>query len=180
MTDLKKILLIVFLLFFDYPEIISVNKKIKADILHPVHFSYTNVEYIKDEKQFKILFKIFADDFDKIIFKKYGFKLGFENKKSPKNYKKIIKKYINENFKIFINNEEKSVLKYDFHKFKDGEPTFYLYFTSKYKGNIKSVKIRNSLMLDLYLDQKNLLIFNYGKIQKAIKFDNKKVSVIVL
>lgn len=174
---LRKILIVFILLFFDYPEVISVNKKEKRNILHPIHLSYTNVEYFKSENKFKILFKIFTDDFDKIILKKYGFKLEFEKKKEPKHYKKIISKYINENFKIFINNEKISILKYDFHKFKDGEPTLYLNFTYNYKGSIKSATIINTLMTDLYLDQKNLLIFNYKKIQKALKFDKKITSV---
>jgi len=180
LTYLKKIFIIIIVLFLDFSEIISVDNKQSNKKLHPVHLTFTNVEYIEAQNQFKILFKIFIDDFDNIIFKKYGFKLGFEKKEKPKNYEKIISKYINEHFKIIINNKIKLSLKYNYHKFKENEPTFYLYFLSKYKGDIKTVKITNSLMTDLFLDQKNLLIFNYKKIQKAIKFDNKKINVRVL
>ena len=179
MTLLKKIFIITLVLFLDLSKITSINKKQNDKIFHPVHLSYTNVEYIAAEKRFKILFKIFADDFDKIIFKKYGFKLGFEKKQEPKNYKKFISKYINEHFNITIDNKSKLILKYDYHKFKEDEPTFYLYFSSKYKGSLKSLKIKNSLMTDLYLDQNNLLIFNYKKMQKAVKFDLKKITAII-
>ena len=172
-----KILIIIALLFFDYSEITSVNNSIKLNnkTAHPVHLSFTNLEYVSAEKRFLILFKIFADDFDKIILKKYNYVLDFEKKKKNKNYEKFVSKYINENFKLFINNKSNTIVKYDYHNFKEDEPTAYLYFTYKYKGDAKTFKIKNSLMTDLYFDQNNLLIFNYKGMQKAIKFDNKKI-----
>ena len=146
---------------------------------HPVHVSYTNVEYIKDKKQFQILIKIFADDFDRVLKKKYGVYLNLANGEKPKAYEKIIDKYIFEHFKIVIDKENYTKSSLKFIHFELRDKAVWLHYICKYKGKSYNFELWNSLMTDLYEDQTNLLIFSFNGFQKAIMFTNDKTSEVL-
>ncbi len=154
--------------------------KVQEINFHPVHVSYTNVEYNVEKKQFDILFKIFVDDFDKILQKKYNVFLNLEKGKRLKDYDKIISKYIIEHFKIVINNKDYTSARLKFTHSELKEKAIWLRYTSKYKGKSKRFEVRNSLMTDLYRDQTNLLIFSYLTYQEAVRFTNNKTKEILL
>lgn len=146
---------------------------------HPVHVSFTNVEYIKEKKQFQILFKIFADDFDLILKNKYNVFLNLENGEKPNGYEKIVTKYILEHFRIVIDNKDFTESRFRFLNLEFKEKAVWLHYIYKFKGPGDSFELWNSLMTDLYYDQTNLLIFNYNSFQKAIRFTNDKTKEVL-
>ncbi len=152
------------------------NKKAN---FHPVHVSFTNIEYVQDNKQFQILIKIFADDFDLILKKNYNVFLNLQNGKKPNDYEKTVSKYILSHFKIFIDNKDYSSTKLKFSNLELKEKAVWLHYTLKYKGNSTRFELWNSMMTDLYYDQTNLLIFNYKSYQKAIRFTNDKTKEVL-
>ena len=175
MSSLLSVLIIVLNIFSASDRQIEVQET----NFHPVHVSYTNVEYNADKKQFHILFKIFADDFDLIIKKKYNVFLNLEKGKTPEGYDKIISKYILEHFKIVVDNKDYTKTRLKFINLELKEKAVWFNYTYKYKGNSKHFELWNSLMTDLYYDQTNLLIFNYHSFQKAIRFTNDKTKEVL-
>ncbi len=153
--------------------------EVRETNFHPVHVSFTNVEYIEDKKQFQILFKVFADDFDLILKKKYNIYLNFENGKKPNGYEKVVTKYILEHFKIVVDNKDLTASKLRFLNLEFKEKAVWLHYIYKFKGQGNRFELWNSLMTDLYLDQTNLLIFNYNSFQKAIRFTNDKTKEVL-
>ena len=145
-------------------------------LLHPVHVSYTNVEYMQDKKEFHILFKIFVDDFDKILLQKYHVNLELTAGKKKSGYEKYMSKYLLEHFKIIIDNKDftKSRLKFSHSEIR--EKAIWLYYNYKYSGKSANFEIWNSIMTDLYRDQTNLLIFTFYDYQQAINFTNSYVK----
>ncbi len=142
---------------------------------HPVHVSYTNVEYDKQTKEFKMLFKIFVDDFDKILQQKYGVNLELQAGKKKAGYQEYVSKYLSEHFKIFAGNKEITKNKLKFSHSEIREKAIWLYYNCKYNGKSAKFEIWNSLMTDLYRDQTNLLIFTYLDNQTAFRFTNKLI-----
>ena len=143
---------------------------------HPIHLSITNVDYNQSKKKFEISFKMFTDDFQQIIFQKYAVKINLKNINDDKKSCEYINKYINEHFSLIINTQ--NIFLEDM-KFKNSEikdDNLWLYYEIKYNKQATNVEIRNSLMLDLYRDQKNLLIFTYKKTQKAFTFTEKNTK----
>ena len=159
-------------LFGNFTKVSNFDKVKK----HPIHVSVTNIDYNSKSKLFDISVKLFADDFSKILNSKYRTKINFENKN--KNDNRYVDKYIKENLKLFLNNKNinNKKLKLTQVKYKKVENVVWLYYKYKYSENPKKVKIINTLMNDLYRDQKNLLIFTYKKTQKAFKFDKSKTT----
>ncbi len=170
-----------FILFVVFGTLSSGNGDFeeKSANFHPVHVSFTSVEYNTDKKQFNILFKIFADDFDRIIDKKYNVFLNLENGHKPDGYDKIVSKYILEHFKIVVDNKDYTVSRLKFTHLELKEKAIWLHYIYKYKGDSVHFELWNSLMTDLYYDQTNLLIFNYHSFQKAIRFTNDKTKEVL-
>jgi len=153
-----------------YFENLHKNKK------HPVHVTVCNIEYVDAEKEFNISFKIFADDFEKIVKQKYNIDLNLGKNNESKDCVSYINLYVFEHFSLFVNDIEKSGKKLIFDKFEIKDLAVWIFYKFKIKNEIKNVKIINSLMTDMYFDQKNLLIFSYKTEEKAFTFDNKTIE----
>jgi len=142
---------------------------ISLSFIHPIHISLTNIDYNENTKSFTIAIKIFTDDFESILKKKYGIDIKMNNE-FDENSKKYINKYITENFDFTINNKKVAASQLNFLRKETNFEAVWLYYELKNINNIKSIKLRSSFLDDLYPDQKNLLIFNYKKVKKAFKF----------
>ena len=144
--------------------------------LHPIHLTVTNIEYNPKTKNLDISIRLFINDFEKILYIQNGVQTNICSENENHNADKLINNYITNHLRIEINNETISSKKFILKKKKKEDITLWLYYSIKYKKSIKSVKIENSLMDDLYKDQKNLLIFTYKNQQKPMKFDVKHTS----
>jgi hypothetical protein len=140
-----------------------------SNIPHPVHLSYTNIEYNKEKEKFEILFKFYVDDFDLALKLKYGNDLALQAGKWEKSYEQIIGNYILEHFKLIIKGKDKTKSRLKFVKKELNENEICLYYDFNAKEKSNTFEVHNSFLTDLYYDQHNLLIFTYLEYQKAIK-----------
>ncbi len=148
--------------------------KFEKKVLHPVHISFTTIEYFEKEHQYKILFKIFADDFDLILNTLYNKNIQLAAGKWEKSYLEPINSYISNNFKLIDSNDKTLVLKFDRKEFK--EKAVCLYYKVKRKAKKGKFRVLNKLILDLYPDQKNLLIFVFDGKTEAIQFGHNDIE----
>ncbi len=139
-------------------------------ICHPVHFSVVNMEYNIQKEVFDISFKLFFDDFEKIINKNYNIVLNLGKDNQLRDCNRYIDKYIKKNFIVVFDkkNAGKKMMQEKFN-IKSDEKSIWIYYTLKSKIPHK-VLVRNTLMNDLYNDQKNLFIFTVESFQEAKKF----------
>ncbi len=162
--EMKYILLIP--LFF-FANNNSNEKSVKA---HPIHLSVTTVEWSETEG-FKISIRLFTDDFEKIINRNYNTQLflGLENENSSAGVfiDKYIKSHLDLEFDQASFNLKNMILTSREHTEKN--VTWLKYSLQKpFRPQLTSVK--NSLMTDLYPDQKNLFMYKNHNINKNIIF----------
>lgn len=175
----KTLNILIFFSLLTYPIIAnSVNNRDSKDttsrplnILHPVHISFTNIDYNEAQDKFEILFKLFIDDFDEILKTRYGKNLNLTGGRWENNYIETINQYMLEHFKLIINKKDKTKSALKFVKKETAEDAIWLYYDFITKEKNNTFEVHNSLMTDLFMDQKNLLIFTYKGKQKALKFD---------
>ena len=84
--------------------------------------------------------------------------------------------YIADNLQISINDKQlkKNKLKLTSRRLED--IVLWLDFKIKFNKKIKKVEIANTILTQLYADQKNLLIFTYKENQTAIEFNILKTK----
>ncbi len=142
---------------------------------HPVHVALTSIEYRKENREFNVAFKIFWDDLEKVIAEKYNVGLKLEKPDENPEEKKFLDKYIGENFRFVVNGDREIRLVYD-HK-KLSETAIWLYFKGPWEGPVQKVYIYNTVMMDMYGDQTDLVIFKYGTFEKGMSLNTKHYEI---
>ncbi|MBX2843881.1 MAG: hypothetical protein KTR26_19065 [Flammeovirgaceae bacterium] len=135
--------------------------------LHPVHISLTQMDYNQKNKSIELTHKIYVDDFE-LALKLYNdleFRLGTE--KEMANSDEFIRKYIDTAVKVYLNGEEKQA------NFIGREIDFEaIWIFREIEGveKISNLTIENSILTDLYDDQKNILHLKYLDEKKSFLF----------
>lgn len=143
---------------------------------HPVHLTVTNIEYNNSSKSFDISIRLFVKDFTTILSQNNNQEIILSGKDINSKNKTFITKYITDNLKLNINNKQISKNKYVLKEEKIEDITIWLTYNIKFKDKISKIEITNTLMTDLYRDQKNMLIFTYNKKQSALEFSRKETT----
>lgn len=147
---------------------------------HPVHITITNVDYYENESKFEIKIKIFSDDLENIIQKKTGINIGLTTLTISKKTEPYLIEYISENFNLFVNNKNKPLInkssKFTY-EIKDG--AILIDVSIKISEKVRTLKIYNNLLNDLYDDMKNMLIINWKNQEKGIIFAKNKTEEIL-
>ena len=144
-------------------------------VFHPVHVSVTSMEYNKGEKIFLVSFKVFTDDFETIVERKYGVNLNLGKEDELENANEYFSRYFRESFSFMVNGEE--LKEPVFLEKKMDDIAIWLYYRYPISGNVERVDIKNIIMLDIFRDQSNLLIFKYNDFEKGFIFDREKVKI---
>lgn len=133
---------------------------------HPVHVSVCNIDYFPDKKISRISLRIFTDDFNMILRKNYGknLRLGTNSESFQANLYTML--YIRKNLSFFSKAANLRLISREMNS-EENTTTLNLKVKEKLKSRIR---IKNTLLTDLYSDQKNLLIFTVGENQFAHKF----------
>ena len=142
---------------------------------HPVHVSVTSMEYNKVEKVFLVSFKVFTDDFETIVERKYGVDLNLGKENELKNADEYFNRYFRETFSFIVNGKE--LKEPVFLEKKMNDIAVWLYYRYPISGNVEKVKIKNIIMLDMFRDQSNLLIFKYNDFEKGFIFNREKIEI---
>ncbi len=140
-------------------------------LLHPIHLTVTNVEYLPQDKEFKVSVRFFKDDFAKAVKLSYGVMPDLDKSSSSDNA--LLKRYVFDNLNIVVDGKtiKPDEVRLD-GKRVDGMAIWFD-FSFKYRKNPKKIVLTNKLMTNLYRDQRNLLIFTCNKTQKAFEFNTK-------
>jgi len=133
--------------------------------LHPVHVSVTTIEVDTDSCNVKVQVKLFTDDFQRLINTVNSTELNLGTKGENPNANELMASYITSHLFVDINGKQVSL---NFLDRKMNEDSIWIVMNGCYdkgkKGKvaIHSAVIQNSIFLDLYDDQSNLVIFSLG------------------
>jgi hypothetical protein len=152
--------LVVIMIFFCFATL-----DIKA---HPVHVSVCNIEF--NIKGSTITIKLFSDDFGTVLRNKFNEEF-VPSRADEKPFRDYIANYVNSNLKITINRNRSLLFNYDYSEVNEG--AIWLYFKTDKLYPVEKIKVENTLMLDLYEDQTNLVIVNFNGKQEGFRYNYK-------
>ncbi len=145
--------------------------------MHPIHVSVTNLEFQSEKNTISLSFKVFTDDFQLIINQLYNIQVDLSEKGNYNLHKEKIDSYFQDHFKIIVKGKE---LKYTNEGMKKNDEAVWFYYNIALKKEVKTFTIKNSILLDLYPDQKNLLILKKREIEKGYQFNFKKKEYTIV
>lgn len=133
---------------------------------HPVHVSILSIDYMADQKKFKMFLRIYYDDFllDSGIKSADQKTLDFSG--GTPSGKEILTKYVNEKVKVSVNKKQIMAELEDM-DLSENELRMNLFFGSS--GKINSITVKNLIMTSIYSDQANMIIVKVNDFEEGIK-----------
>ncbi|RZJ71413.1 DUF6702 family protein [Flavobacterium sp.] len=126
---------------------------------HKFYVGIYQMNFASDKKMLQITSRIFVDDLNNALGKKFKKKFHFGDKNVPPDEVDALKKYISDNFKIGINGKPQ-VLDYRSCEVEDNVLICYLRITDV--SQVNSLQITNKILFDFVTEQQNIIQTNVG------------------
>jgi len=146
---------------------------------HPLHLTFTNLEFKTQNSHWVLTLKVFSDDFATNLKMATGSEYIIDKKSKNSETEQILKQWLENRLRIWFDSK---LIEFDTWKFdgiKVKEDASWLTYTFTAPLPVSEIKIRNTLLFDLYSDQKNLFIVSMGQFQSAHEFKNKDQETII-
>jgi hypothetical protein len=136
------------------------------------------MEYNQEKQEFEISMRIFKDDLQMVINHNYDTAINLIDITGQMNDPTIVNKYINDSFYLKSSSQ---TYKLELTDHEITEEAVLLSYTSNLPYNLSSLEIRNSILMDFYHDQTNLVIFSYTGKEKGLRFTiNEYIKTVSL
>jgi len=134
--------------------LLSLFSSITAFTVHKFYVSTTNVEYVKEKQSIQIISKIFIDDVEDVLQKRYGDQVSLATKKETKKDEEFLEKYLLDKLKIKVNGKEAN-LKYIGREYETDVVKMYFEITGV--ASLQKLEIENKALMDLFAEQQNII-----------------------
>jgi hypothetical protein len=137
--------------------------------LHKFYVSVTQIDYVQNKKRIEITSRIFIDDLEKALTKKYQKKPNITSSNELPEAEEWIKTYVKEKIKISIN-KKPQVIEY-LTKEVEGD-VLIVYTKIAISKKINTFEIYNALLTEVYSDQQNIVHINIDSNKRSILLTN--------
>lgn len=140
-------------------------------LLHPFHVSVMNIDHAPEENSLQITLKIFADDLEEALNDERFHEEGqpYVDVLNPQDQQRLnqsIEAYLQRHLSIEVNGTE--VQPYYLGKEMEGM-AMWTYLEVKGIDKIEAVRVKNSLLTEIFDDQINIVHINYRNTVKSMK-----------
>src|SRR6478735_6200824 len=156
---MKKGLVVCLLLFFAF--------SISSFGVHKFYMGIYQINYASEKKMLQVTSRIFVDDLNKGLEKKYNKKFFLGTDKETAESVDLFKKYLAENFTIKVNGQSKTINFLS--KEMDGD-VLVCYSSIKDISKINSLEIYNSMLIDCFDEQQNIVHITAFGTKKSFLF----------
>ena len=140
---------------------------------HKFYVSVTQIDYVPNKKRIEITHRIFIDDLEKGLTKKYNKKVNLTSTKELPEAEELIKSYLKEKIKVSINKKPQNI---EFLAREVEGDVLILYTKIAVSKKINTFEIYNSLLTEVYADQQNIVHTNINSNKKSILLTNTELQ----
>jgi hypothetical protein len=134
---------------------------------HKFYVALYQVNYAPEKKMLQITTRIFVDDLNTSIGKKYQKKINLGSEKETDEDLIFFKKYFNEKFNIKVNGQVKPI--HFISKEMEGD-VLICYFSIKEIQKINSIEIYNAVITEGNSEQQNIMHFSVNDVKNTLLF----------
>ena len=139
------------------------------NFLHPFFVSVTEVKHNDKTKNLEISCKVFFDDFEAALEKKYQTKLNILKPTENAQINPIIQDYLQKHLQIKLNGKPVNA---KYLGFEIEEDAAWCYLEIPKVNQVKRLEIRNDILFDEHASQTNLLHVTVKGKRQSTKLDN--------
>ena len=128
--------------------------------LHEYYISLTKIEFVPEQKALQVTMKVFIDDLERALEKRNEVTLKLGTEWEDKRAEAFMERYLAQKFQIWINEKER----YFEYLGKEYEnDVVFLYLEIKDVEDIRSIEVRNAILVEEFPSQLNYIKINVGK-----------------
>jgi hypothetical protein len=134
--------------------------------IHKFYVSIYQINYASEKKMLQITSRLFVDDVNAVLFKKYGKKTYLGEKNESQEDVNLMKRYILDNFSLKVNGQLKPI---NFLSKEMEGNVIICYYNIKEISKIKTLEVKNSALIELNSEQQNIIQSTiYGEKQSLL------------
>lgn len=137
--------------------------------MHKFYVAVFQMEHVPEKKLVQMTSRIFIDDLEAALNKKYGKTFYLGSVKELPDADDYIRKYFSEKMQVNVNGKLKPV-KFLGREIEDD--IFIGYYTFPAEGKIKSVEMRNTVLMESFSDQQNIVHAHINRNRKSLLLTN--------
>lgn len=137
--------------------------------MHKFYVAVFQLEYVPAKKVVQMTSRIFIDDLDAELSKKYGKKIYLGTPKEVKDADDYLKKYFTEKIQIKLNGTNKAI-KFLGREIEDD--VLICYYTIPAEAAVTSLTIKNTVLFDSFSDQQNIIHTTINRNKKSLLLTN--------
>lgn len=140
---------------------------------HKFYVSVTQIDFVPNKKRVEITSRIFIDDLEKALERKFKKKFYLTTSNEIENADVLIQEYLKEKIKISINKKSQKIE----YLTKEVEGDVLIFYTKiAISKKINTFEIYNSLLTDLYKEQQNIVHLNINGNKNSFLFTNSETN----
>jgi len=140
---------------------------------HETYLSVTEIEYDVEQESIQIISRVFIDDFEDVLSKRYQKDISLSYKEELSANKAIMEKYLDTKLKITVDGE---LLELKLLGSKFDADQIVLFLESANIKSFKKVKVENLILTDLFDAQKNITHVKKGEEIESMLLTKSKGS----
>lgn len=144
--------------------------------MHKFYMAIYQINYAPEKKMLQITARIFADDLNKALEKKYNKKTFLGSGKESIESEQLLKKYLAENFSLKVNGQSKPINLLS--EEMDGD-VLVCYLSIKDISKIKSLEIYNSVLTEYFAEQQNIVNVTAFNVKKSFLFTETSTKQVL-
>jgi hypothetical protein len=137
--------------------------------MHKYYVAVFRLDHVPEKKVLQMTSRIFIDDLEAALSKKYKTKFYFGDKRELPAANDYLKKYLIENIAIKVNGRLQAI-KFLGREIEDD--ILICYYTIPAGGKIKTVEVRNTSLFETFPDQQNIIHTNINRNKKSLLLTN--------
>ncbi|PZX93640.1 hypothetical protein DOS84_09525 [Flavobacterium aquariorum] len=144
--------------------------------VHKFYMAIYQINYAPEKKMLQVTSRIFVDDLDKALEKKYNKKFFLGTDKETVESIDLLKKYLAENFTIKVNGQPKTMNFLS--KEMDGD-VLVCYLNIKDISKMNALEMYNSVLIDCFSEQQNIVHITAFGAKKSFLFTESSTKQVL-
>ncbi|WP_026450570.1 DUF6702 family protein [Aequorivita capsosiphonis] len=149
---------------------------VSATSAHKFYVSITKIEYVKEKNSIQIITKIFTDDMENALRKRYDPTISLNTKKETEVAVEDLKKYILQKIKIKVNGKPVQ-LNYIGKEYDTDMLVAYMEVTDV--KELKTIEIENKVLMEVFPEQQNIIHLKTSTSRRSLILDKDEPSGIL-
>lgn len=151
---------------------------LNCGVFHDFHSSFAEMYYNPQEKAFQVSLKLFTDDLENALTKFSGKKYFLGALGKDRSPDEILVKYLEQKFRL-VHKKKNKLVPIRYIGKEIGVESVTAYFEMPFEDKLSHYELQNTIMLELFDDQSNIVLLQKDGKRKSFELNKNKTAILL-